>query len=310
MTKPLKFASALILLFVLVALAVTYFHGRMIAVLDPKGIIAEQQRDLIVVATLLMLIVVIPVFILTFTFVWQYREKNRGARYQPEWDHSAPLEIAWWGIPLAIIAILSVIIWQSSHALDPYQPLQSDVEPVEVQVVALEWKWLFIYPEHDIATVNYLAIPEDTPINFSITADAPMNSFWIPSLGGQVYAMAGMQTRLHLMADEPGEYQGSSANLSGKGFAGMKFVTHAMTEEEFSNWKTAVSSNGATLDKSEYRQLSAPSQDVAPRFYGGHDPELYATIIMKYMSPDAELRDTNPDTTDREATADSHEEHH
>lgn len=165
---PHKVVSVLILILAVLGLAFLYLHDRMITVLDPQGLIAEQQRDLILVTTLLMLIVVVPVFIMTFAFAWRYRETNTKARYQPEWDHNSKLEMLWWGVPLAIIAVLSVIIWQTSHALDPYAPLASEEKPVRVQVVAMEWKWLFIYPEHDIATVNYLQIPEKTPINLRL----------------------------------------------------------------------------------------------------------------------------------------------
>ena len=262
-----------------------WLDGKNFAVLEPKGTIAEQQLTLIIHATLLMLIVVLPVFILTFFIAWKYRESNSKAKYSPDWDSNRMAEASWWFIPLAIIIALSVTIWRSSQALDPFKPLVSNKKPVTVQVVALEWKWLFIYPEEGIATVNQLQIPKDTPVNFEITSDAPMNSFWIPQLGGQVYAMAGMTTKLHLEGTEIGEYTGSSANLSGEGFAGMKFVTRVSSKTDFDSWVSSkkLSSERLTFDK--YKILSEPSKNVPPNSFVEDDQSLYAKIINKYMEP-------------------------
>lgn len=259
--------------------------GASIPVLQPKGTIAMHQRNLIIVATLLMMLVVIPVFVLTFLIAWKYRAGNTKAKHQPDWDSDKRLETAWWGIPLIIIAILSVITWQSSHDLDPYKPIASDRDPIKVQVVALQWKWLFIYPEHGIATVNYLQFPEDVPINFDVTADAPMNSFWIPQLGGQVYAMAGMSTKLHLMASETGEFEGSSANLSGEGFSDMRFKARASSEAEFRRWVYSVQTSENVLTDQEYATLVKPSKKHSPAQYRLEDEKLYTTIIDKYMVP-------------------------
>src|SRR5476649_775967 len=177
-----------------------------IAVLSPKGQIADKERHLIILATLLMLIVVVPVYVMMFVIAWKYREGNTKARYTPDWDHSNGLEFLWWAIPMAIIAVLSVITFKSSHELDPFKALSSTKPPITIQVVALQWKWLFIYPNQNIASVNYFRMPANTPVDFEITADSPMNSFWIPQLGGQIYAMPGMSTELHLMADGVGKY--------------------------------------------------------------------------------------------------------
>lgn len=265
------------------AAAYVFFSSNTVAVLEPQGDIAMQQRDLIYIVTILMLIVVIPVFILTFLFAWRYRASNKTATYKPDWDSNKLYELLWWGIPLIIIAVISTIIWISSHRLDPYRPLDSSKPALEVQVVALEWKWLFVYPDQQIASVNFLQIPEDTPINFRITADAPMNSFWIPQLGGQVYAMAGMETKLHLIANSPGDYRGSSANLSGEGFAGMKFTVRATSQSEFERWVSGVKKNSGSLTFGKYKSLAEPSQNVPIVTYGKVDHDLYATIIMKYM---------------------------
>jgi cytochrome o ubiquinol oxidase subunit 2 len=286
MSRKYKIAVPLLLLAGLGTGAYFYLKDKNLTVLNPKGTIAAEQRELLVITTLLMLIVVIPVFVMMFYFVWKYREGNTKAKYSPEWDHSHIFETIWWGLPMAIIGILAVITWQSSHKLDPYRPLESDVKPLKVQVVAMNWKWLFIYPEQDTASLNYLRIPEDTPINFEITADAPMNSFWIPSLGGQVYAMAGMSTKLHLLASERGVFEGSSANLSGQGFAGMRFKAESVSGEEFSNWIRTAQESGSPLTKSAYEELAKPSSYVRPAVYWLREPDLYDKVVMKYMMPD------------------------
>jgi cytochrome o ubiquinol oxidase subunit 2 len=223
--------------------------------LNPKGTIALAEKNLLITAVGLMLIVIIPVFIMLFSFAWRYRASNTKAKYTPDWHSNVALEIIWWAVPIAIITILAVITWKSSHDLDPFKPIDSTVKPVIIEVVALDWKWLFIYPEEHIATVNYLKIPKDTPINFKITADAPMNAFWIPQLGSQVYAMPGMSAKLHLMATEVGTYKGVSSNFSGAGFSGMKFDTSVVSGEEYVKWVNTVRTVPASLTKREYAVL-------------------------------------------------------
>lgn len=264
---------------------VFFLRDNNFAVLNTKGTIAEQQRGLLVTATLLMLIVVVPVFAMTIGFALRYREGNKKATYKPDWHGSKFAEFTWWLIPFIIIAILSAIIWRSSHALDPFKPIESDKKAVTIQVVALEWKWLFIYPEQDIATVNYVQFPEDTPVNFAISADAPMNSFWIPQLGGQVYAMSGMTTKLHLMADDPGRYDGVSANLSGEGFADMKFVAESKSQTDFDDWVEGAQNSSESLTYTSYEMLATPSKANAQAIYRLEDHNLYDKIIMKYMAP-------------------------
>lgn len=258
-----------------------------IAVFEPAGTIAAKERNLMIFTLLLSVFVVVPVFVMTFFIVWRYRAgaaEEKGREYKPNWDRNRLVESVWWGIPCLIILVLAVVTWRATHELDPYKDLSSSKKPLTVQVVALQWKWLFIYPEQNVATVNYLQIPEDTPINFEITSDAPMNSFWIPRLGGQVYAMEGMTTELHLMATEPGMYTGSSANLSGKGFAGMDFTVRSSSERDFSNWVETAKQTKHHLTNSEYDKLAKPSEHNPHYYYGTVAPGLYDTIVNKFMA--------------------------
>lgn len=286
MTKKYKIGLLILLPLTLAVLVFLFFQGTNVAVLNPKGQIASQQRDLMIIATLLMLIVVIPVFILTFLISWRYREGNhRKTTYTPDHDSSHALEAIWWAIPFIIIVVLSGIIWKSSHELDPYRPIETTKRPLTVQVVALEWKWLFIYPEQGVATVNYLQIPEDTPVNFKLTSDAPMNSFWVPQLGGQVYTMSGMETQLHLIANERGEYTGQSANLSGDGFAGMKFKVNVTNQEEFEGWAETAQQSSKQLDSDTYNNLAEPSKSNPPTTFAYNDKRIYGNVIAKYRAP-------------------------
>lgn len=269
---------------VLLAIAAVASNGTF-AVLEAKGSIAAEQKQLLIVATSLMLLIVVPVYILTFHIVWKYRATTRKkVAYTPDWASNYKLEALWWGFPAIIIAALSVMIWQSSHSLDPYRPLASNVPPLRVQVVALQWKWLFILPDQGIASVNYLQVPEDTPLNFEITADAPMNSFWVPQLGGQVYAMSGMTTKLHLIANQPGTFRGSSANLSGEGFSSMTFNVKAASAVEFDKWVNSVRAGQQSLDASSYAQLAVPAVMETPVSYGSTTPGLHSTIVTKYAA--------------------------
>jgi cytochrome o ubiquinol oxidase subunit 2 len=251
-------------------------------ILNPKGSVGLAERDLIATSTWAMLIVVIPVIALTLFFAWRYRASNRNAEYRPEWTHSTGVEIAVWTIPTLIILFLAVLTWKTTHELDPYKPLESQVKPINVEVVALDWKWLFIYPDLGIASVNQLALPVGTPVNFLITSDTVMNSFFIPQLGGQIYAMAGMQTRLHLIADEAGNYAGTSANFSGKGFSDMKFRTLATSPEEFNAWIAKVRASSDNLSMDRYHAVSAPTEKEPVRYFSSVDPKLFHNIIARY----------------------------
>ncbi|NMG35145.1 ubiquinol oxidase subunit II [Azoarcus sp. TTM-91] len=267
------------------ALAVAALSGCSGGILDPKGQVAADEKSLIITATLLMLIVVVPVIVMTLVFAWKYRATNTEAVYEPKWSHSTKIELVVWLVPIIIVAILGVITWKSTHALDPYRPIESDKKPINVEVVSLNWKWLFIYPDLGIATVNELSFPKDVPVAFKITSDAAMNSFFIPQLGGQIYSMAGMQTKLHLIANEAGTYNGFSANYSGGGFSGMKFEAIAQpSEEAFQAWVEKVRTSGSTLDATAYDDLAKPSEKHAVTYYASVAPNLFGAIIGKYMN--------------------------
>lgn len=287
MNKIQKFALFVFLIsaMVITLLGLVVMYSPSIAVLNPQGIIALKERNLIFISIFLMLIVVIPVFIMTTLFAWRYRASNKRAKYDPNWDHSLLAEAIWWGVPFIIVFILAIITWTSTHELDPFQPLETDKKPLNIQVIALQWKWLFVYPEQNIATVNFLNFPEKTPIVFEITADAPMNSFWIPQLGGQIYAMPGMTTQLHLMADQPGQFQGSSANLSGEGFSRMTFIAEATSESDFDQWVQSVKAAADPFGWEEYNQLAKPSVYHSTAAFALSTQDLFKQILMKYMMP-------------------------
>jgi cytochrome o ubiquinol oxidase subunit 2 len=294
MSKIYKLAFFIVSLLALFLVVGWFVHNSDIAVLNPKGAIAQRELDLIIQATLLMLIVVIPVFILMIAIACRYRASNSKAKYAPDWDHSHLVEFIWWAIPFVIVLVLSVITWKSSFELDPFKPLQASTKPLTIQAVALQWKWLFIYPEQKIATVNFIQFPKDTPLNFEVTADAPMNSFWIPQLGGQVYAMPGMKAKLHLIAHQLGSFRGSSANFSGEGFAGMKFTAEATSSEDFERWVEKVKQSPKQLSLKEYKKLILPTQNSSADTYTLQKENLFDWIIMSYMMP----MDSNPSKSD------------
>jgi len=266
----------------LAAAGVVMLGGCNAALLDPKGMVGMDQRNLIITAFILMMLVVIPVIIMTFVFAWKYRESNTKARYEPNWAHSNKLEAVVWGVPIIIIIALAVITWESSHSLDPQKPIASNQQPIDVEVVALDWKWLFIYPQYGIATINELAVPVDTPIRFSITSDTVMNSFFIPQLGSQIYAMAGMTSHLNLIANEPGTYTGISANFSGNGFYGMHFQTIAQSNQDFQSWVNRVRQSGRSLDQNAYQGLTYPSMKNPPEFFSSVEPNLFQSIVRSF----------------------------
>lgn len=276
---------------VLAVLGILFLKVSDFAVLDAHGQIAQKERSLLMITTGLGLLVVVPVFIMSYTIAWRYREGNTKARYSPDFDHNTLIEAVWWAIPCIIILILAAIAWRSSHQLDPTRQLASPAKPLQVQVIALQWRWLFIYPEQGIATLNYLELPAGRPINFDITSDAPMNSFWIPHLGGQIYAMAGMSTQLHLEADKPGVYRGSSANISGEGFAGMTFDTKVVEAAAFDGWTTRMMSPDRALTVDEYLRIAKPSKDKRPVNYSYVSDGLYNDVIMQYMAPGMALKE-------------------
>lgn len=263
-------------------------------VLNPAGDVALQQRDLVIVSTVLMLLIIVPVMALTVFFAWRYRQSNTDANYDPDWDHSTHLELIIWSAPLFIIICLGAITWMATHLLDPFRPIgrtapgqvvTQDVRPLKVDVVALDWKWLFIYPEQGIATVNELAAPVDRPLDFRITASSVMNSFYIPALAGQVYAMPGMRTKLHAVINKPGVYEGFSANYSGAGFSGMRFAFHGLANGDFDKWVGEVKASGGTLGRSEYLELERPSENVPVKKFSAVEPSLFDLIQNMCVEP-------------------------
>ena len=253
-------------------------------VLDPKGQVGMDEKNLIILCTILMLIVVVPVIVLTLYFAWKYRASRDFEIYTPKWAHSTKIEAVVWSIPILIVISLSVITWRSTHALDPYSPLEGKGEHLTVEVVSLNWKWLFIYPEQGIATVNELVFPANKPVAFKITSESTMNSFFIPQLGSQIYSMAGMETKLHFIADEPGTYKGISSNYSGAGFTGMKFNAIATpTEGDFNDWVASVKQAQTALTPASYEQLAKQSENNPVTYYSNVSEGLFHDIVMKYM---------------------------
>jgi cytochrome o ubiquinol oxidase subunit 2 len=251
-------------------------------VISPKGPVAQAERDLLFNALLLMLIVLIPVFLMTALFAWRYRASNSSARYEPDWCSSLPAEAVIWLVPTAIVLALGLLLWHTTHKVDPYRPLASPYKPLEVQAVAQDWKWLFIYPEQNIATVNELVFPDKTSVNLRITSDTVMNSLYIPALAGQIYAMAGMQTRLSLMADEPGRFLGRNTQYSGDGFSNQHFWAQAVTLQDFDAWVARVRQSSDKLTTSACDALAKPSIGHAVTYYSAVEPKLFETIIAKY----------------------------
>lgn len=264
-------------------LALAPLVGCTFDLLQPVGDVGRQERTLILAALGLMLLVVVPVIALTLWFGWKYRASNARAVYAPTWAHSTRIEVVVWAVPCVIVAILGAMIWRTTATLDPYRPLESGVKPVRVQVVALNWKWLFIYPDYGVATIDELAIPTGTPIDFELTAESLMNSFFIPRLGSQVYAMAGMRTRLHLIADTPGTYRGMSAAFSGEGFSDMRFDTVAMSPPAFEAWMRDAKRSPQAMDARRYRTASLPTTRGAPAIYAGVEPDLFDGIVDRFM---------------------------
>jgi len=262
-----------------------FAFGNAVALFDPKGLIAQKERELISFASILALFIVTPVLLMLFYTVYKFRDGNTKSRHNPESSAKISNQLVWWSIPTLVIIILAVFTWKNTHVLDPYKSLQSENAPITIQAVALRWKWLFIYPRQNIGTVNFIEIPVNTPVNFELTADAPMNSFWIPRLGGQIYAMSGMSTNTHLIASSVGDYQGSAAEISGKGFSGMRFTTRVTSKNDFDNWIKKVQASGKVLDKTTYDNLSKPSENNPVVFYSLAENNLYNNIMMKFMMP-------------------------
>ncbi|MBB3323758.1 cytochrome o ubiquinol oxidase subunit 2 [Atlantibacter sp. RC6] len=259
---------------------------------------------MILTALGLMLIVVIPAIVMAIGFAWKYRATNKDAKYSPNWSHSNKVEAVVWTIPILIIIFLAVLTWKTTHSLEPSKPLVHDAKPVTIEVIAMDWKWFFIYPEQGIATVNEIAFPANTPVEFKITSNSVMNSFFIPRLGSQIYAMAGMQTKLHLIANEPGTYNGISANYSGAGFSGMKFNAIATPDmETFNQWVAKAKQSPTVMnDMATYEKLAAPSEFNKVEYFSSVKPNLFVDVINKFMGHGKSL-----DVTQSEGEHNAHE---
>ena len=285
-----------------------FLSGCNMEVLTPKGDIGAHEKSLILIALGLMAVVAIPVIAMTLWFPLRYRASNKKATYAPTWSHSTKIEVVVWTIPAIIIAILAVITWRSSHTLDPYKPLESEAKPVVIQAIAMDWKWLFVYPDYGVATVNEIAFPTDVPVNFQITSDSVMNAFFIPQLGSQIYAMAGMETKLHLIAREPGSYAGLSSNYSGEGFSDMRFQAIATSEQGFKDWIAKAKATQAALNDDTYKTLAQPSMKVPVAYYGSVTPDLFTHVVGKYMTgmPAGEMHMPAHDNAEAKASGDMH----
>jgi cytochrome o ubiquinol oxidase subunit 2 len=272
---------------------VALLSGCNFVVMNPAGDVAVQQRDLVVVSVVLMLIIIIPVMALTVFFAWKYRQANTEAKYEPDWDHSTHLELVIWAMPLLIIICLGAVTWSSTHLLDPYRRLDRIApgkaatlsDPLVVEVVALDWKWLFIYPEYGVAAVNELAAPVDRQIRFKITSTSVMNSFYIPALAGQIYAMPGMETKLHAVINKPGKFEGFSANYSGAGFSNMRFAFHGVDQAGFDAWIAKAKVSPDKLNRDVYLELEKPSEKVPAKLYNAVDADLYKLILNQCAQP-------------------------
>jgi len=249
-------------------------------VLDPQGPVAGAERLILLNATAIMLVVVVPVIVLTLAFAWWYRASNKRATYRPDWSYSGHIELVVWSIPAMVVILLAGVAWTGSHQLDPARKLEADAKPIRIEVVSLDWKWLFIYPDQRVATVNQLVVPTGAPIEFILTSATVMNAFFVPQLGSQIYTMPGMTTRLNLLADHAGDYPGLSSNFSGDGFSDMRFLVHVVPASEFSSWRARAASEGPVLNADAYSQLARASSDTQIQTYSNVDPDLFERIVQ------------------------------
>jgi len=278
----------------LVLIGAAMLGGCSEGVLDPKGPVASAERLIMLNSTGIMLAIVIPTILATLGVAYWFRASNLRARYLPEFDYSGRLELLVWSIPIMTILLVGGVAWLSSYDLDPPKALASAQKPIRVQVVSLDWKWLFIYPDEGVATVNQLTVPVGAPISFELTSSGVMNSFFVPQLGGQIYTMSGMVTRLHLRADHAGTYRGMSANYSGAGFSDMYFNVNAVPAENFAQWVTETRTSGPVLDAQSYADLAKPSRAVTPFRYRAVAPDLFNGIASSLATPQNASRFGSP----------------
>ena len=255
------------------------------AVLDPKGVVGIADKTILIDSLAIMLAIVVPTIVATFAFAWWFRASNTKATYLPDWEYSGRIELIVWSIPLLVIMLLGGVAWIGSHDLDPAKPLASNTPPLEVQAVSLDWKWLFIYPDQRVASVNQLVVPAGVPIHFSLTSGSVMNAFFVPQLGSMIYTMNGMRTQLNLRADTPGTFLGLSSHYSGDGFSGMHFDVQAVPAERFAAWIDATRNTGPTLDAESYAALAKQSMNTTPFTFRAADPELFQQIVTQQLPP-------------------------
>ena len=267
------------------ALGCVVLSGCQPAVLDPKGPIGAAEKTILYNSLAIMLAIVVPTIVAIFAFAYWFRASNTRARYLPDWAYSGRLELIVWSIPALVVFFLGGIAWISAHLLDPAAPLKSKAEPLQIEVVSLDWKWLFIYPQQSIASVNRMVVPVGAPLDLKITSASVFNVFFVPRLGTMIYAMYGMTTRLNLQADRPGIYPGLSAHFSGDGFPGMAFDVDAVSPEQFAQWAAATRVAGRVLDEAAYRKLLKQSQDVSPYSYRSVQPGLFDDIVEQRLPP-------------------------
>ena len=254
-------------------------------VLDPVGPVAAQEKQLLINSTAIMLAIIVPTMIATLAFAWWFRRGNSRATYLPDWEYSGAVEMVVWGIPILTIMLLGGIAWIGSHNLEPSKALPSDKPALNVEVVSLDWKWLFIYPDQGIATVNQLVIPAGTPVTYRPTSATVWNTFWVPQMGSMIYTMPRMTTRLNLQADRQGSFNGLSGHFSGDGFPGMQFQVRSLAPDQFAAWAQGARGQGAVLDGRGYAELSKPSSYVKPITYGAVAPGLFEAIVANRAPP-------------------------
>ena len=273
-----------LLLWPAVGAAIVLASCQRAGILDPQGPIASAERLLLINSTAIMLVVVIPVIVATLVFAWWYRSSNTHATRSLDESYEGRVEFVVWSIPALTVILLGGVIWIGSHQLDPRAPIHASSDPLRVDVVALDWKWLFIYPDQGVAAVNQLVIPAGTPVHFRLTSATVMNSFFVPQLGSQIYTMGGMTTHLNMLAEQPGEYPGFSANFSGDGFSEMRFIAKAVPAGDFDRWAATARGTGSTLDDAGYAKLAKPSTAVPPATYRSVDPKLFERIVDRTAS--------------------------
>jgi len=274
------------------------------AVLDPRGPVGQADRTILIDSLAIMLAIGLPTILATFAFAWWFRASNTRARYRPDWEFSGAIELVVWAIPTMVIILLGGVAWIGSHELDPAKPLSQREAPVEIQVISLDWKWLFIYPQEGVASVNQLVVPAGVPLRFSLTSASVWNVFFVPQLGSMIYTMNGMRTQMNLQADEPGTFRGLSAHFSGDGFSDMHFAVRAVRADEFDAWVKGTRGVGPTLDGTAYTALTRQSTNLPPSTFGAVAPELFAQVVSQTLAPGS-----GP-ATDRGGAAEASEKGH